>query len=76
MDHFIDIYKNHGENDFTYELCGPKINGNPEKISRHTLVPHGIDLCQHFAVGVKMTYNCTMVIRQWGKLAQKTDQEN
>lgn len=27
--------------DGTYELCGPKINGNPEGFSLHTLVPHG-----------------------------------
>ena len=25
----------------TYELCGPKINGNPEGFSRHILVTHG-----------------------------------
>jgi len=24
----------------TYELCGPKINGNPENFKRHTLVHH------------------------------------
>lgn len=24
----------------TYELCGPKINGNPEHFDRHVLVPH------------------------------------
>lgn len=24
----------------TYELCGPKVNGNPEAFARHTLVPH------------------------------------
>ena len=24
----------------TYELCGPKINGNPEKFDMHVLVPH------------------------------------
>lgn len=24
----------------TYELCGPKINGNPEKLARHALIPH------------------------------------
>lgn len=24
----------------TYELCGPKVNGNPEKFGRHTLVLH------------------------------------
>jgi hypothetical protein len=25
----------------TYELCGPKVNGNPEKFPGHVLVPHG-----------------------------------
>jgi hypothetical protein len=25
----------------TYELCGPKINGNPEMLSRHALILHG-----------------------------------
>lgn len=27
----------------TYELVGPKINGNPERRDRHTLIPHGIE---------------------------------
>jgi hypothetical protein len=27
--------------DGTYELCGPKVQGNPEGFSVHTLVPHG-----------------------------------
>ena len=27
----------------TYELCGPKINGNPEGFTQHVLVPHGWD---------------------------------
>lgn len=27
--------------DGTYELCGPKINGNPEKLSNHLLISHG-----------------------------------
>jgi hypothetical protein len=27
--------------DGTYELCGPMIQGNPEKFPRHVLVPHG-----------------------------------
>ncbi|MFB9076606.1 DUF5565 family protein [Flavobacterium procerum] len=25
----------------TYELCGPKVQGNPEKFAKHTLVKHG-----------------------------------
>lgn len=24
----------------TYELCGPKVNGNPEDLERHTLIRH------------------------------------
>lgn len=27
--------------DGTYELCGPKINGNPDDIRTHVLLPHG-----------------------------------
>jgi hypothetical protein len=27
--------------DGTYELCGPKIQGNPEGFSNHVLIPHG-----------------------------------
>lgn len=26
----------------TYELCGPKVNGNPEGFSDHVLMPHGM----------------------------------
>lgn len=26
----------------TYELCGPKVNGNPEGYDEHVLVPHGL----------------------------------
>ena len=29
--------------DGTYELCGPKIQGNPEGFDHHTLVRHGVD---------------------------------
>lgn len=29
--------------DGTYELCGPKIQGNPEKMERHALIPHGCE---------------------------------
>jgi hypothetical protein len=25
----------------TFELCGPKVNGNPERLSSHVLIPHG-----------------------------------
>ena len=28
--------------DGTYELVGPKVQGNPEHFEKHTLVPHGI----------------------------------
>ncbi len=29
--------------DGTYELCGPKVQGNPEGFARHTLVRHGCE---------------------------------
>lgn len=28
---------------FTYELCGPKLQGNPEGFAEHILVPHGFE---------------------------------
>lgn len=30
-----------GVRDGTYELCGPKVQGNPEQFEDHRLVPHG-----------------------------------
>lgn len=30
----------------TYELCGPKINGNPENFKHHILIPHGKEVCR------------------------------
>ena len=30
--------------DGTYELCGPKVQGNPEKFEKHTLVKHGSEV--------------------------------
>jgi hypothetical protein len=30
--------------DGTYELCGPKVGGNPEGLSRHFFIRHGLDL--------------------------------
>jgi len=32
--------------DGTYELVGPKVQGNPEGFARHTLIPHGAELLQ------------------------------
>lgn len=29
--------------DGTYELCGPKVQGNPEALGVHMLIPHGIE---------------------------------
>ena len=31
-----------GPNDGTYELLGPKVNGNPERLTRHELIKHGV----------------------------------
>lgn len=30
--------------DGTFELCGPKVQGNAEKLSTHRLLPHGADI--------------------------------
>lgn len=30
-----------GNIDGTYELCGPKVQGNPERFDRHVLIAHG-----------------------------------
>jgi len=46
--------------DGTYELCGPKINGNPEKLDRHMLIRHGSETYPTFP----RTYNA---IREWFK---------
>lgn len=32
--------------DGTYELCGPKVQGNPEKFSSHVLVKHGSEIIE------------------------------
>lgn len=39
--HFEAFYQSEIWADATYELCGPKINGNPEHFERHELIPHG-----------------------------------
>jgi len=33
------------EEDGTYELCGPKINGNPERFGARDLIRHGSEKC-------------------------------
>lgn len=41
--HFVafDALKN--KEDGTYELCGQKVQGNPEKIEGHQLIKHGVE---------------------------------
>ncbi len=44
IDEAIDYYHEWGLDALTsgtYELCGPKINGNPEGFDGHRLIPHG-----------------------------------
>ncbi len=38
--------------DGTYELCGPKINGNREKLTQHQIIPHG----EHVLTNVGCTF--------------------
>ena len=33
--------------DGTYELCGPKINGNPEGFKEHVLIKHGCEILEN-----------------------------
>lgn len=35
-----------GQDDGTYELCGPKMQGNPECYESHVLIPHGKDILE------------------------------
>lgn len=39
----VEAFQNHEGfiEDGTYELCGPRVQGNPEKFAFHTLVRHG-----------------------------------
>lgn len=39
--------------DGTYELCGPKINGNPESLEKHILIPHGLNHIHHLIIDFK-----------------------
>lgn len=44
--HFEGFNNLENKEDGTYELCGPKVQGNPEAFLRHELVRHGaFDLC-------------------------------
>ena len=37
----LEAYKGFNGEEGTYELVGPKINGNPEKFDKHVLIQHG-----------------------------------
>lgn len=37
----LDVFKDAKLFDGTYELCGPKVNGNNEKLETHILIRHG-----------------------------------
>lgn len=41
-----EAYESVGGNlpDGTYELCGPKVQGNPEHYEKHTLIRHGCEI--------------------------------
>lgn len=39
----IEAHENYPDRDYlpgTYELCGPKVNGNPERFDQHILIRH------------------------------------
>jgi len=42
--------------DGTYEFCGPKVNGNPEQLKEHVLIPHKeekLDIVDYSFAGLK-----------------------
>ena len=39
--------------DGTYELCGPKINGNPEGLTYHILIAHGCEVLEGCPIDFK-----------------------
>lgn len=39
--------------DGTYELCGPKVQGNPENFEKHTLVKHGSEILDFVSLDFK-----------------------
>lgn len=41
--HFVAFDELEKKEDGTYELCGEKVQGNPEKIDGHRLIKHGIE---------------------------------
>lgn len=42
--HFLAFDKLENKEDGTYELCGEKIQGNPENLNGHVLIQHGIEV--------------------------------
>lgn len=45
------------QEDGTYELCGPKVNNNPEKFEHHTYVKHGDETIRHFELKLNWVLN-------------------
>lgn len=41
-----EIFDSGGFADGTYELVGPKVNGNPEGYAAHALIPHGLHVLE------------------------------
>lgn len=45
--HFIEGFENLTiKDDGTYELCGPKVQSNPEKLTNHQLIKHGSQILE------------------------------
>lgn len=42
--HHIDALSRASLSDGTYELVGPKVNGNPEKLTEHSFIKHGEEI--------------------------------
>jgi hypothetical protein len=50
----------------TYELCGPKVNGNPEGFEVHQLIKHGSDILIPTSPVVSSRYKLSYsVVKEW-----------
>ena len=58
--HFVAFDRLKSKEDGTYELCGEKVQGNPEKIDGHKLIKHGVD---YLLIGVLSFENIKEFLR-------------
>lgn len=61
--YFWEAYGIGGQEPGTYELCGPKVQGNPHNFDKHHLIKHG-DLVIVGATGIPLNFTMLQIILQ------------